>query len=123
MWRTWALMALAVLAALASWAGLWYLIHNTSPEPFFPLFLALTFTAVSFTSLPVVAYLNRRFSDPATYRADYKRLLRQSGWLGLFAALCAWLQPPPIRVLNGLVAAILFSVFALVEAFLLTRQQ
>jgi hypothetical protein len=123
MWHTWALIAITLTVALSSWAGLWYLIDNTSPEQFFPLFLVLTFTAVSSTSLPVVAYLNRRFSDPAKYRADYKRLLRQSGWLGLFAALCAWLQSPPIRVLNGLVAAILFGVFALVEAFLLTRQQ
>jgi hypothetical protein len=122
MWHTWALIAMTVLVALSSWAGLWYLINNTSPEQFFPLFLILIFTAVSSTSLPAVAYLNRRFSDPATYRPDYKRLLRQSGWLGLFSALCTWLLSKPIRALNLLVAAILFSVFALVEAFLLTRK-
>lgn len=121
--RTWALVALTVLAALVSWAGLWYLVNNTSPEPLFPLFLVLLFVAVSSISLPVVAYLNRRFSDPTEYRTDYKLLLRQSGWLGLFVVLCAWLQSPPIRILNGMVAVIIFSIFALVEAFLLTRRK
>jgi hypothetical protein len=120
MWRARLLMAAVIAVAMLSWAGLWHLVNNTSPESFYPLlFLVLLFFATAATAFPGVAYLNRRFSDPEGYQAGYRRILRQSGWLGTYAALCAWLQM--VRVLNWLVAVILFGVFALVEAFLLTR--
>jgi hypothetical protein len=69
----------------------------------------------------VAAYLNYRFGRPGWQAQDPRRLLRQGAWVGLLGALCGWLQKE--RVLNWTIAAVIAGVFALMEAFFLTRDQ
>ena len=80
----------AFILAVVGWGGLaaliLFAIPSTGPRwAFFVLWLM----ALTGTALPFVRYLNRRFArmpPPAGV------LLRQSIWVGLFFATCAWLQ-------------------------------
>jgi|Deesub1362B_J571_1020462.scaffolds.fasta_scaffold01054_10 hypothetical protein len=107
---------LSIIIAILGWLGLGYLVTNFHPTTltlsFFFLLLFLTLTATFF---PVASYLNRRFAS----KEDDLRPLRQSCWAALFIVLCAWLQM--IRTLNWLLALLLFCVFCLLEAFIITQ--
>ncbi|HUF38881.1 MAG TPA: hypothetical protein VMN57_10180 [Anaerolineales bacterium] len=54
------------------------------------LFFLSFFLAVSGSALPGIAFLNRRF--PGRIPATQAVVLRQSAWVGLYAAALAWLQ-------------------------------
>ncbi len=84
------LLSALVLVAIG-WPGLFLLVTTTLPTvgPRWLFFFLLTLGSTG-TALPFVWLLHRRFAadDPAPAGV----LLRQGLWVGLYLALCAWLQ-------------------------------
>ena len=78
------------------------------------LFFFLVVLALTGTSLPFTAFLNRRFlsTPPATSIV----ILRQAIWIGVYGAVLAWLQIG--RVLTAALALLLLIGFGLVEFLL-----
>jgi hypothetical protein len=85
------LMIAAVILAAIGWFGLYLLLMSTLPTvgPRW-LFFFLWTLATSGTALPFVWLLHRRFRSDRP--APSSILLRQGIWVGLFAAICVWLQ-------------------------------
>ncbi len=81
----------AWLLALLGWAGIASLVFNVDPRtgslPIWSFFV-LGVMALTGTAVPFVRYLNRRFARMPVPPAVH---LRQSLWIGLFGATCAWL--------------------------------
>ena len=111
-------MAAFVLMA-AGWAGLYYLVRYTLPSPG-PrwLFFVTWLTALTGTAAPFVWYLNRRFAHLPVPAAV---LMRQSLWIGFYAATCAWLQVG--RTLNLSTALLLAAGLGGIEWFLRMRER
>lgn len=107
--------------ALLGWGGLMGLIINVDPRvgplPIWGFFV-LWLMALTGTAVPFVHYLNRRFSrEPVPANV----ILRQSVWVGFFAATCAWLQRSGL--LSSVTAGLLLVVLAAVEWFLRLRER
>lgn len=116
--RAW--VAVGVLIAGLSLAGLWYLITHTQPtEMMQAVFLVLVAVTLIGLTILVAAYLNQRFARLNWLRKDPLRLMREGVSVALFGVLCAWLQKE--NHLNLTIAAIIGGVLALAEAFFLTR--
>jgi hypothetical protein len=111
-------VATIILAALG-WAGIIYLTTQTLPTigPRW-LFFAAWLTALTGTAIPFAHYLNKRFAK--TLPPD-SVMLRQSLWVGLFGASCAWLQLG--RALNWASALLLAAAFIAIEGFLILRDR
>lgn len=107
--------------AAAGWIGLWQLVTTSLPTAF-PrwLFFVFLYLAVTGTVLPFVRFLNVRFTSPDGIPPGSGVILRQSIWVGLFVAACAWLQIP--RVLNPVIAFFLALSLVVVEIFLRVRE-
>ena len=110
----------AFILAVLGWGGLLYTVLMTTPSGgtrwlfFFTGVLALTGT-----SLPIVAFLNRRFpSSPPTTGAA---ILRQALWIGIYFPTIAWLQIG--RVLTTSLALLLAVGFLLIEWLLRLRER
>ena len=105
--------------AVGGWVGLYYLVGALVPSPG-PrwLFFVVGLMAVTGTVAPFVWYLNRRF---ARRPVPAGVLLRQSLWVGLFTATCAWLQLA--RTLNAPTALLLAGGLAGIEWFLRLRER
>jgi hypothetical protein len=103
--------------ALVGWAGVIYLTNFTIPTvgPRW-LFFAVWFTALTGTAIPFARYLNLRFGKSLPPESV---LLRQSIWVGLFGATCAWLQLG--RALNWATGLLLAAALVAIEIFLLLR--
>jgi hypothetical protein len=103
--------------ALAGWAGVVYVTNFTIPTvgPRW-LFFAVWFTALTGTAIPFARYLNLRFGKSIPSESV---LLRQSIWVGLFGATCAWLQLG--RALNWATGLLLAAALIAIEIFLLLR--
>lgn len=112
------LVATVVLAALG-WAGVVFLTTQTLPTigPRW-LFFAAWLTALTGTAIPFAHYLNKRFSK--TMPPDGV-MLRQSLWVGLFGATCAWLMLG--RALNWASALLLAAALIAIESFLILRDR
>ncbi len=85
------LMISALVLLAVGWPGLFLLLSNTLPTvgPRWLFFFLLVLAATG-TALPFVWLLNRRFAgDPAPASSV---VLRQGLLVGLYAALCTWLQ-------------------------------
>jgi hypothetical protein len=84
-------MIAAVILAAMGWLGLLLVMKFTLPTvvPRW-LFFFLWVSAVTGTATPFIWLLHRRFL--AENPAPPSTLLRQSLWIGFYAALCAWLQ-------------------------------
>ncbi len=116
----WYFLPAALILILAGWGGLIAVIRFSTPSGgarwlfFFTLMLALTGTV-----LPLVAFLNRRFSSlpPPTPLV----VLRQSLWVGIYVATLAWLQIG--RVLNPVIAVMLGLGLVLIEWLLRLRER
>jgi len=110
----------AILMAIVGWGGLWLLITTTLPTAF-PrwLFFVFLYLAVTGTVLPFVRFLNLRFARQGSLPSSGV-ILRQSVWVGLFVAACAWLQIP--RVLNPVIAVFLAISLVVIEVFLRVRE-
>lgn len=106
------------IMAGTGWILLWRLIVG-SPPLAFPrwLFFILLYLAVTGTVLPLIWYINTRFSR----NAGGGVILRQSMWFGLFAVTAAWLQMT--RALTGGVAFFLALAMVVIEAFLRLRER
>ncbi|OGO17539.1 MAG: hypothetical protein A2Z14_03695 [Chloroflexi bacterium RBG_16_48_8] len=109
------LLLSAVMLMLIGWYGLYLLINSTLPTlgPRW-LFYVLWTSACTGTSLPFLWFLNRRFrmNEPASPKV----LLREGLLIGLYAAICLWLQLN--RVLN-LTLALLLAIGLFVIEWLL----
>jgi hypothetical protein len=116
------LLIASVLLMLIGWGGLYQLISTTLPRigGELWLFFVLLQLAVTGTVIPVVRYLNMRFTSIRTEPPTSGVIVRQSIWVGLFVVTCAWLQIP--RALSLPLVAFLIVVFVVVEIFLRTRE-
>jgi hypothetical protein len=109
----------AFVLAVGGWVGLYYLVAALVPSPG-PrwLFFVVGLMAVTGTVAPFVWYLNRRFARRPVPAAV---LIRQSLWMGLFTATCAWLQLA--RTLNWATALLLAAGLGGIEWFLRLRER
>ncbi|MBN2471323.1 MAG: hypothetical protein JXN59_11405 [Anaerolineae bacterium] len=116
------ILAAAALMAVAGWIGLWLLVTTSIPTAL-PrwLFFVFLYLAVTGTVLPFVRFLNMRFTHQDSPLPSGGVILRQSIWVGLFVAACAWLQIP--RVLNPVIAFFLALSLIVIEVFLRVREQ
>ncbi len=119
----WAITLLVFLIAIASWAGLAYLVLNYVPDSWtLGLALFLVFVGVGGTAMPPVHFLNYRFARPldgGSTVLERTAVYRQSGMLGLLAALCCWFQL--MRVLNWIIVMLLVGVIVLIEVVCRSR--
>jgi hypothetical protein len=110
------LMLTGILLSGAGWYGLFLLINYSLPTlgPRW-LFFFLWTAATSGTALPFLWLLNRRFrsSNPASPKV----LLREGLFVGLYAAVCLWLQLN--RALNLTLALLLALALFAIEWLLL----
>jgi hypothetical protein len=83
-------------------------------------FLASVMVAITGLVLPLVYYLNRRF-QPAGAAPRFLTVLRQSLWIGLWVAFCAWLQMN--RTFGVAVALLVAFVLFLFELLLQVRHR
>jgi hypothetical protein len=116
------LLAASMLLMAAGWLGLYYLITTALPRigGELWLFFLLLQIAVTSTALPIVRYLNVRFTPINKDVPASGVIVRQSVWIGLFVVICAWLQIP--RALSLPFVIFLAIVFVVVEIFLRTRE-
>jgi hypothetical protein len=107
---------------VASWVGLVAVIITQPPRIGGPLwvFFLLLCIGVSCTVLPLVRWINARFTPMNRELPPSGVIVRQSVWFGLYAVVCAWLQMP--RVLNAANAILLALAFIGVEVFLRARE-
>jgi hypothetical protein len=118
--RWWVVIGL-LMAGLGG-AGLWWTVTRVWPDPVTELtLLGLVAITLCGLTIPASAYLNHRFARPGWQKHDPRRLLRQGAWVGLIGALYGWLKKED--ALNWTIAAVITGVFALMEAFFLTRDQ
>src|SRR5215475_10588911 len=88
--RSGVLIAAGIMAGV-SWVLLYFLINGMKPLAFGRwLFFILVYIAVTGTVLPLLWYLNQRFSRMTPVTGGV--LLRQGMWCGLFAVMIGWLQ-------------------------------
>jgi hypothetical protein len=108
----------AVILALIGWGGLYFLVNLTQPKvgPRW-LFFFLGVLALTGTSLPLVAFFNRRF--PSNPPANVGVILREALFIGIYFPTLAWLQLG--RVLT-LALALLFA-FGLIAIEVLLRMR
>ena len=111
----------ALLMALVGWAGLYQLVTTTLPRvgPRW-IFFVLLHIAVTGTVIPLVRFLNVRFTPQERELPPGGVIVRQSIWIGLFVITCTWLQIP--RVLSWPIVFFLALIFVVVEVFLRSRE-
>jgi hypothetical protein len=116
------LLAASVLMMGVGWYGLFYLVTTSLPRigGELWLFFLLLQIAISGTALPIVRYLNVRFTPINKDIPASGVIVRQSVWIGLFVVTCAWLQIP--RALSLPLVIFIAVVFVVVELFLRTRE-
>lgn len=83
-------------------------------------FLASLMASVTGLVLPLVYYLNRRI-QPGGVAPTFVTVVRQSLWVGLWVAFCAWLQMN--RTLGVAVALLVAFVLFLLELLLQVRRR
>ena len=113
-------MPAAITLAVIGWGGLGAVVFFTLPTvgPRW-LFFFLGVLALTGSALPFVAYLNRRF--PSTPPVNSGVILRQSVWVGIYAATLAWLQIG--RVLTPSLALVLALGFVIIEWLIRLREK
>jgi len=110
----------AAILMILGWGGLYAIVQYTSPNGgtrwlfFFALILAITGTL-----LPLVAFLNRRFSSKPP--ASNLVVMRQALWFGVYVGIIAWLQIG--RVLNPAIAILLAVGLVIIEWLLRMRER
>ncbi len=105
----------SIFLFIIGWGGLIALIITTLPTvgPRW-LFFFLCVLAITGTSLPITAFLNRRFAStpPPTYMV----VVRQALWFAVYVSTLIWLQMG--RVLNPALAILLAIGLGLIEFLL-----
>jgi len=110
----------AVFLILLGWGGVYLLYRYTTPSGGTRwLFFFVGVMAMTGVALPVMAFLNRRFSTipPATPGV----IVRQALWVGIYFPTLVWLQIG--RVLNPFIALILAVGFVVIEWLLRLRER
>ena len=72
------------------------------------IFFVLLHMAITGTAIPLVRYINVRFTPIRAPLPPGGIIVRQSVWIGLYLVVCAWMQIP--RVLTPIVALLLALV-------------
>ena len=105
----------AFLLSIIGWGGLVTLIISTLPTvgPRW-LFFFLCVLAVTGTTMPLTAFLNRRF--PSTPPPTNLVIVRQALWFAVYVSTLIWLQMG--RVLNPALAILLAIGLGLIEFLL-----
>ena len=105
----------SIVLFIIGWGGLIALIISTLPTvgPRW-LFFFLCVLAITGTTLPITAFLNRRF--PSTPPPTYMVVVRQAIWFAVYASTLIWLQMG--RVLNPALAILLAIGLGLIEFLL-----
>lgn len=116
------LLVASVVMMIVGWGGLYRLVHVALPRigGELWLFFILLLVAITGTAIPVVRYLNVRFTPLDVDVPPGGVIVRQSIWIGLFVVTCAWLQIP--RALSLPLAIFLILVLVVVEVFLRSRE-
>jgi hypothetical protein len=106
--------------AIIGWGGLYGLVFYMLPTlgPRWLAFFCLTL-ALAGTSLPIIAFLNRRF--PGEVPPDGGVILRQALWVSVYGSILVWLQLG--RALNSALAGFLAIGFILIEFTLRLRER
>jgi len=109
-------MVAALILAAAGWLGLAYLVTQAHPTlPAKAAFLVVWACALMGTAWPALLAVHRRFrGEPSPWT-----VWRQSAWVAIFSAVCAWLQMS--RWLTVALAGILAGVFVVMELLLTMR--
>jgi hypothetical protein len=112
----------SVVMIILGWGGLYWLISTQLPRlgGEIWLFFVLLFIALSGTALPIVRYLNVRFTALDTEVPPTGVIVRQSVWVGLTVVTCAWLQM--LRSLSLPMIILMVAVFVVLETFLRSRE-
>ena len=116
------ILVAALLMAVSGWWGLFILVTQTIPRVGQRwLFFMILQIAITGTLLPLVRYINVRFTPIDHEVPPGGVIVRQSMWVALFIVICAWLQIP--RVLTWSIAFFLAIVFLVIEIFLRIRER
>jgi hypothetical protein len=111
-------LPLAFLLAVPGWSWLIYLTTQTLPDLGNRwMFFAAAVIAVTGTSAPLVAYLNRIIKPFGP--ANFEMIVRESTLLGIYAGILIWLNKG--QVLTFGLAVILGIGFVLVELLIRLR--
>lgn len=104
------------------WGGLFFLMTTQFPRigGELWLFFVLLMIAVCGTVLPIVRYLNVRFTPLDVDVPPSGVIVRQSVWIGLFVVTSAWLLIP--RLLNLPLMLFVGGILIIVEVFLRSRE-
>ena len=110
----------ALFLTLIGWTGLAYLFLSTLPT-LWPrwLFFFLFVLGIAGISLPIAAFLNRRF--PTQPPASQNTILREASLVGIYFAALAWLQLG--RVLTTPVVFLLAFGLLLIEFLIRLREK
>ncbi|MFL7890683.1 MAG: hypothetical protein ACK2UM_07640 [Anaerolineales bacterium] len=113
-------MPTAIILALIGWGGLYALINFTYPTvgPRW-LFFFLGVLAITGTALPIVAFLNQRFSTKPPALPSV--IIREAIWFGIYFPTLAWLQLG--RVLTPALVLLLAAGFFAIEVLLRMRER
>lgn len=112
----------SLVMMLLGWGGLYQLVISSLPRigGEMWLFFLLLQIAVTGTVLPIVRYLNVRFTSTRDEVPPGGVIVRQAIWIGLFVVTCAWLQIP--RALTIPIAVFIVIVLGVVEALIRVRE-
>lgn len=116
------LLIASLVMMLVGWIGLFQLVTTSLPRigGELWLFFVLLQIAVTGTVLPIVRYVNVRFTAFYAPVPPSGVIVRQSIWIGLFVVTCAWLQIP--RMLSWPLGLFIALVFIVIEVFFRTRE-
>jgi hypothetical protein len=117
--RNGVLIAAGIMAGIG-WVSMYQLIRTAAPLAF-PrwLFFILLYMSITGTALPLLWYLNQRFSRTVPITGGI--LLRQGMWCGLFSVTVAWLQMT--RALSPATGFFLALSMVVIEIFLRLRER
>jgi len=118
------LMAAAAIMTAFGLGGLYWLIFASGSLPRIGgelwLFFVLLLIASSGLALPLIRFINVRFTPLHREVPPAGVIVRQSVWVGLWVVICAWLQIP--RLLTLPLALFVAAALLMVEIFLRTRE-
>ncbi|MEM6280929.1 MAG: hypothetical protein AAF787_01945 [Chloroflexota bacterium] len=116
------LLLSALLMIVVGWGGIYLLVTQTIPRVGQRwAFFMLLYVAVIGTMIPIVHFINARFTPIEQPLPTGGVILRQSVWFGLFVVSCAWLQIP--RALTWSAGFFLGTIFVVIEFFLRMRER
>ena len=111
-----------VLMMIGGWGGLFWLVTTQSVGlgPQIWSFFMFLHIAITGTVLPLIRFINVRFTRIDEELPPGGVIVRQSAWVGLFVVICAWFQIP--RALSIPVLFFVGLVFIVLEGFIRSRE-